>query len=98
MTQDPSKDNGPSAKPTIDPAGSGLLPNPSLESPENLNFAIPNSNRDALGNLLEAREHYQRDSPQPALDMGDLSFGAGITGDAYPWEMIGLGLEEPLPQ
>src|SRR3954453_16996520 len=88
-TQDPSKDNGVSAKPTFDSAGSGLLRNPILESPESLNFAIGNSNRDALGNLLEARERYQQDSPQPPLDMGNLGFGAGIPDDAYPWEMIG---------
>jgi hypothetical protein len=51
-----------------------------------------------MGNLMEARDRYQHESPQPALDMSNLNFDAGITDDAYSWEMIGLGLEEPLPQ
>lgn len=43
---------------------------------------------------------FNGDSPQPPIDMSfppDLSMGMGIDDNTFTWEMIGLGLEEPLP-
>ena len=47
------------------------------------------------------RWHFPGDSPQPTMD--DMAFNAslsmGMTIDEanFTWEMIGLGLDEPLP-
>lgn len=44
---------------------------------------------------------FNGDSPQPGLDpmafSADLNMGMGLDDNTFTWEMIGLGLEEPLP-
>lgn len=44
---------------------------------------------------------FSGNSPQPPMDTlgfnGDLNMGMGIDDHTFTWEMIGLGLEEPLP-
>lgn len=47
------------------------------------------------------RWRYNGDSPQAPIDNlgfpGDLNMGMGLEDSTFTWEMIGLGLEEPLP-
>lgn len=49
------------------------------------------------------RWQFNGESPQPGASLDDFNFGssmpmpmAGVSGN-FTWEMIGLGLEEPLP-
>ncbi|KAK6958178.1 hypothetical protein Daesc_000973 [Daldinia eschscholtzii] len=45
--------------------------------------------------------HFNGDSPQAAAGLDEFNFGGNINignvDSSFPWEMIGLGLEEPLP-
>jgi hypothetical protein len=47
------------------------------------------------------RWRYNGESPQAAIDNlgfpSDLNMGMGLDDSTFTWEMIGLGLEEPLP-
>jgi hypothetical protein len=43
---------------------------------------------------------YNKGSPQPMNDLAfpaDMDIGMGLDDNTFTWEMIGLGLEEPLP-
>jgi hypothetical protein len=44
---------------------------------------------------------YNKESPQQPIDdltfTTDMPMGIGLDGSTITWEMIGLGLEEPLP-
>jgi len=44
---------------------------------------------------------FNGESPQPPMDNlsfpADMNMGMGIDDNTFTWEMIGLGLEEPLP-
>jgi hypothetical protein len=57
-----------------------------------LQQALPNS-----GDYLGAQDRIQ-DSRTPGTELPQTGASAASNGDAdFPWEMIGLGLEEPLP-
>jgi hypothetical protein len=51
--------------------------------------------------LNSDRWGFNGESPQPGLDpmafSADLNMGMGLDDNTFTWEMIGLGLEEPLP-
>lgn len=44
---------------------------------------------------------FSGESPQPPMDnmafTADMNMGLGLDDNTFTWEMIGLGLEEPLP-
>ncbi|KAH6719173.1 fungal-specific transcription factor domain-containing protein [Leptodontidium sp. MPI-SDFR-AT-0119] len=75
-------------------SGVGLRPIPAGD------FNIPNSSIN-LGNGADTdRWAFNGESPQPPIDMAfttDLNMGMGLDDNTFTWEMIGLGLEEPLP-
>lgn len=54
-----------------------------------------------LGNVVDGdRWGFSGDSPQQALEINfgtDMNMSMGIDDNTFTWEMIGLGLEEPLP-
>ena len=62
-----------------------------------------NSTDPSLGlNGIDAdRWGFNGESPQPPLDamnfQSDLNMGLSMEDNTFSWEMIGLGLEEPLP-
>ncbi len=77
--------------------GVGMVPTTNAEfNVANPSIAIA-SDRDA------DRWHFPGDSPQPQPTMDDLTFnasmnmGMNIDDTNFTWEMIGLGLDEPLP-
>lgn len=95
-TQDP-------ALPTPDITPTTYTPGQANSSGASLG-AIPandfNLSNPAIG-LNTDRWGFNGESPQPGLDpmafSADLSMGMGIDDNTFTWEMIGLGLEEPLP-
>lgn len=78
----------------------GMRSNPNLLQAGNADFNISNPDISLL-DTGEAQWRFPGESPQPQMD--DLTFNAslnmGMTIDEtnFTWEMIGLGLEEPLP-
>lgn len=93
-TQEPS----PSATQPIFPENeqNGFLQNTSFVSThEGINFAI--NNREGTTNMLDIPELYQSAAPQTDFTAIP-EFGGSINfDDTMSWEMIGLGLDEPLP-
>lgn len=95
-TQDP-------ALPTPDVTPTSYAPAQASSSGASLS-AIPandfNLSNPAIG-LNADRWGFNGESPQPGLDpmafSTDLNMGMGIDDNTFTWEMIGLGLEEPLP-
>ena len=76
---------------------SGGISGIGLSSIPATDFGIPNS---ALGS--GEPWHFPGDSPQQPMDdlgfpSGDLNMDMGLDASTFTWEMIGLGLEEPLP-
>jgi len=68
------------------PAGDFNVSNPSITIVEGVNA-------DRWG--------FNGESPQPPLNdlnfAADMNMGMGIDDNTFTWEMIGLGLDEPLP-
>lgn len=64
-------------------------------------FGLQNPSIGIVEGVNAERWRYNGDSPQASLDnMGfsnDLNMGMGLDDSTFTWEMIGLGLEEPLP-
>lgn len=54
-----------------------------------------------VGGVNDERWRLNGESPQPPLDEmsfpTDINMGMGLDDSTFTWEMIGLGLEEPLP-
>ena len=75
-------------------SGVGLRPVPAGD------FNITNASMN-LGNAADGdRWAFNGESPQPPMDMNfttDMNMGMGLDDNTFTWEMIGLGLEEPLP-
>lgn len=76
-------------------SGAGLRPIVATE------FGVSSSSIGIVGGVNDERWRYNEDSPQqPIDDLGftaDISMGMGLDDSTFTWEMIGLGLEEPLP-
>lgn len=73
-------------------SGVGLRPIPATD------FGVQN----ILNGVNDERWRYNGDSPQAPLEdlgfnSGDLNMQMGLDDSTFTWEMIGLGLEEPLP-
>lgn len=66
-------------------------------------FGIANGPINIVNGVGAERWGFNGDSPvqQPPMDdltfTGDMNMGMGIDDSTFTWEMIGLGLEEPLP-
>lgn len=67
----------------------------------NVDFEVPNPNISVNNERDSDRWQFNGDSPQPVID--DMTFNTslgldiGMNDNTFTWEMIGLGLEEPLP-
>jgi len=77
-------------------SGAGLQPIPAAE------FNISNPSIGMVEGANGERWGFNGDSsPRPPIDhlsfTGDLNMGMSIDDGGFAWEMIGLGLEEPLP-
>lgn len=99
-TQDPAV-TSPESAPTSFTGGQGNVSGAGLRSIPAGDFNISNSSIGIVSGVNDERWRYNGESPQPPLD--DLSFptdinmGMGLDDSTFTWEMIGLGLEEPLP-
>lgn len=74
--------------------GNGVLATP------NPDFGVTNPDIAVVNDRDHERWHFPGDSPQPVMeDMAfDPNLNMGMTVDpTFTWEMIGLGLDEPLP-
>ena len=65
-------------------------------------FGVPNASIGAVNGVNADRWGFNGESPvQPPMDdltfTADMNMGMPIDGGTFTWEMIGLGLEEPLP-
>ncbi|KAF4636952.1 hypothetical protein G7Y89_g1138 [Cudoniella acicularis] len=65
-------------------------------------FRVPNPPIGIVNGVSAERWGFNGDSPQqPPMDdltfTADINMGMGIDDSTFTWEMIGLGLEEPLP-
>jgi hypothetical protein len=74
---------------------------PQTASP--INLSIPNAPMNLVGDHnMDQHWNFPDKSPQPGT-MDDFNFNASLdmgmnnVGSTFTWEMIGLGLEEPLP-
>ncbi|KAM0215888.1 hypothetical protein ACHAPQ_002938 [Fusarium lateritium] len=74
---------------------------PQTASP--INLSIPNAPMNLIGDHnMDQQWNFPDKSPQPGT-MDDFNFNASLdmgmnnVGSTFTWEMIGLGLEEPLP-
>lgn len=73
-------------------SSSGLLGTP------NADFVVSRADIAVVNDRDHERWHFPGDSPQPVME--DMAFdpNLGMTMDpTFTWEMIGLGLDEPLP-
>lgn len=97
-TQDPAVTTA-EVPPTTFTAGQGGVSGINLGSVPAGDFNISNP---AIGIVENTdRWRFNGESPQPPLnDLGfgaDMNMGMGLDDNTFTWEMIGLGLEEPLP-
>ena len=73
-------------------SGSGLLATPSTD------FVVPRADIAVVNDRDHERWHFPGESPQPVMEDMPFDSNLGMTMDpTFTWEMIGLGLEEPLP-
>lgn len=74
-------------------SGAGLQP---IVTPD-----FQNTPGGLLNGLNTENWRYNKDSPQQPMDdlafTTDMTIGMGLDDSTITWEMIGLGLEEPLP-
>jgi hypothetical protein len=66
------------------------------------NFNATNSSLNVTSDRDADRWNFNGESPQPGAALDDFNFGSVPLGinhldNSFTWEMIGLGLEEPLP-
>jgi hypothetical protein len=66
-----------------------------------VNTDFQQSTGTVLSGLNTESWRFNKDSPQQPMDdltfTTDMTMGIGLDGSTITWEMIGLGLEEPLP-
>jgi hypothetical protein len=95
-TQDPPTTTAdPASAFTSSTSGIGLRSVPATD------FDVQN----ILNGVNDERWRFQGESPQPpqpplddlGFNSGDLNMNIGLDDNTFTWEMIGLGLEEPLP-
>ncbi|PBP27361.1 fungal-specific transcription factor domain-containing protein [Diplocarpon rosae] len=65
-------------------------------------FNISNASIDIVNGAQADRWGFNGESPQPVIDhmafsTANLNLSMGLDANSFTWEMIGLGLEEPLP-
>jgi hypothetical protein len=64
-------------------------------------FNVSNPSIGIVEGVNADRWGFNGESPQPPLNdlnfTADMNMGMGIDDNTFTWEMIGLGLEEPLP-
>ncbi|KAI1647800.1 fungal-specific transcription factor domain-containing protein [Daldinia loculata] len=86
----------------------GKTPNATFEQPNRNqrtaptpNFNIPNPQINISRDRDMDQWHFNAESPQPAAGLDEFHFGGNLNlggmDSSFTWEMIGLGLEEPLP-
>jgi hypothetical protein len=96
-TQDPPVTSPESAPNTFTSNVSGV----GLRSVPATDFNITNPSIGIVGGVNDERWRLNGESPQPPLDEisfpTDINMGMGLDDNTFTWEMIGLGLEEPLP-
>lgn len=83
------------------PGGQGSASSAGISSIPARDFNISNPNIGIVGGVNVERWGFNDDSPQPAMEniafTADMNMGMGLDDNTFTWEMIGLGLEEPLP-
>lgn len=99
-TQDPAV-TSPEAIGSTFASGQGGVSGIGLRSIPATDFGVQPS-IGIVGGVNDERWRYHGESPQPPLDDlgftgGDLNMHMGLDDSTFTWEMIGLGLEEPLP-
>ncbi|OBT40215.1 hypothetical protein VE00_08757 [Pseudogymnoascus sp. WSF 3629] len=100
-TRDPAAAKSPDlARPTFTAANTHTSTRAMLAT-ANADFGVNNPDIAVVNDRDHERWHYPGDSPQPGME--ELAFDpnlnmGGMTMDpTFTWEMIGLGLDEPLP-
>lgn len=80
--------------------------NNSQRAPATPNFNVTNPSIAIANDRDMDRWHFNEESPQAGGNLEDFNFNGNISmtmggmsgmDSSFPWEMIGLGLEEPLP-
>ena len=100
-TQDPPV-TSPDSAPTSFGTGQRNVSGVGLGSVPATDFNISNPSIGIVGGVNDESWRFNGESPQPPLDdplsfPTDINMGMGIDDSTFTWEMIGLGLEEPLP-
>jgi hypothetical protein len=99
-TQDPAVTTA-EVTPTTFTAGQGGVSGINLGSVPAGDFNVSNPSIGMVEGVNADRWGFNGESPQPPLnDLGfgaDMNMGMGLDDNTFTWEMIGLGLEEPLP-
>lgn len=79
------------AQSNVSSAGLQAIANPDFQS----------QSQGVLNGLTPEGWRYNKESPQQPMDdltfTSDMTIGMGLDDSTITWEMIGLGLEEPLP-
>jgi hypothetical protein len=88
----------PSPRPTPTPISMGLGTEPIASLAD---FSLPtstsNANDFSLPSITPNSNDYINDFSANNLAFQDTTMADEFAGESFPWEMIGLGLEEPLP-
>jgi hypothetical protein len=99
-TQDPAVTTA-EVTPTTFTAGQGGVSGINLGSATAGDFNVSNPSIGIVEGVNADRWGFNGESPQPPLtDLNfgtDMNIGMGLDDNTFTWEMIGLGLEEPLP-
>ncbi|PMD17478.1 fungal-specific transcription factor [Hyaloscypha hepaticicola] len=99
-TQDPAV-TAAEVTPTTFTAGQGGVSGINLGSATAGDFNVSNPSISIVEGVNTDRWGFNGESPQPPLtDLNfgtDMNIGMGLDDNTFTWEMIGLGLEEPLP-
>jgi len=100
-TQDPPV-TSPDAATTSFAGGQGGVGGIGLRTISANDFGVQNPAIGIVNGVSDDRWRYHGESPQPPIDDlafagGDLNMHMGLDDSTFTWEMIGLGLEEPLP-
>lgn len=97
-TQDSAPPANPSRAAPLNLDTSATNPAPTIPMSASLGLPTPSI---AINGEHDNWQHLNGESPQPGASLDDFNFNSmpmGLgPGNNFTWEMIGLGLEEPLP-
>jgi hypothetical protein len=99
-TQEPASKTPDMSRPSFPLSNAAHSHNSGLLGTPNADFGVTNPDIGVVNDRDHERWHFPGDSPQPPME--DMTFDPNLNmtmtmDPTFTWEMIGLGLDEPLP-